>query len=238
MNCLLNFTLSFTSYTFWFPPLQRRLHREQSLKGNQTSSISIGSASSNLPASRASNQITDRSVEGASAEEAEQTLRLVKELCRKGFELLHQWHQTDLCLMLQPSQIALGVLVELGRGRPHLDVEAFVRDELCSCDPIQPEADRYRRRRRGSDDQDYDDYDEDEEEEVGDKTREGADYDKREGRNSDSMGSVSRKKQSRTGQACEKTTKSSPSTKGQPSTGSVSLDKASPEGIFLREREL
>ncbi|CAL8070896.1 unnamed protein product [Calicophoron daubneyi] len=61
---------------------------------------------------------------------------LIKELRREGADLINMWYQTDLCLTVHPSQFALAVLVELGRTRPQLDVEVFVRDELCGCDPL------------------------------------------------------------------------------------------------------
>ncbi|CAH8561778.1 unnamed protein product [Heterobilharzia americana] len=63
--------------------------------------------------------------------------QLVDELCKEGVNLINLWYQTDLCLTVHPSQFALAVLVELGHARPQLDVEVFVRDELCGCDPIQ-----------------------------------------------------------------------------------------------------
>ncbi|CAH8571445.1 unnamed protein product [Schistosoma intercalatum] len=63
--------------------------------------------------------------------------QLVDELCKDGVNLINLWYQTDLCLTAHPSQFALAVLVELGHTRPQLDVEVFVRDELCGCDPVQ-----------------------------------------------------------------------------------------------------
>ncbi|CAH8528022.1 unnamed protein product [Schistosoma turkestanicum] len=63
--------------------------------------------------------------------------QLVNELCKDGVDLINLWYQTDLCLTVHPSQFALAVLVELGHTRPQLDVEVFVRDELCGCDPVQ-----------------------------------------------------------------------------------------------------
>ncbi|CAH8532513.1 unnamed protein product [Dicrocoelium dendriticum] len=62
---------------------------------------------------------------------------LVTELRREGTELINLWYQTDLCLTVHPSQFALAVLVELGRTRPCLQVEVFIRDEVCGCDPVQ-----------------------------------------------------------------------------------------------------
>ncbi|KAA3680383.1 20S proteasome subunit alpha 6 [Paragonimus westermani] len=62
---------------------------------------------------------------------------LISELQSEGVGLINLWYQTDLCLMVHPSQFALAVLVELGRTRPRLDVEVFVRDEVCGCDPVQ-----------------------------------------------------------------------------------------------------
>ncbi|TPP60259.1 putative cyclin-H [Fasciola gigantica] len=64
-------------------------------------------------------------------------VELVNELRKEGTELINLWYQTDLCLTVHPSQFALAILVELGRTRPQLDVEVFVRDELCGCDPMQ-----------------------------------------------------------------------------------------------------
>lgn len=62
---------------------------------------------------------------------------LVTELRREGTGLINLWYQTDLCLTVHPSQFALAVLVELGRTRPCLQVEVFIRDEVCGCDPVQ-----------------------------------------------------------------------------------------------------
>ncbi|KAF5402437.1 Proteasome endopeptidase complex [Paragonimus heterotremus] len=62
---------------------------------------------------------------------------LISELKCEGVDLINLWYQTDLCLTVHPSQFALAVLVELGRTRPRLDVEVFVRDEVCGCDPVQ-----------------------------------------------------------------------------------------------------
>lgn len=61
---------------------------------------------------------------------------LAEEMRLEGFNFITLWYQVDLCLTVHPSQIALAVLVELGRTRPQFDVEVFVRDELCGCDPM------------------------------------------------------------------------------------------------------
>nr|CAH8855221.1 unnamed protein product [Trichobilharzia regenti] len=71
------------------------------------------------------------------AQDSRSDAQLVHELCKEGIDLINLWYQTDLCLTVHPSQFALAVLVELGHTRPQLDVEVFVRDELCGCDPIQ-----------------------------------------------------------------------------------------------------
>ncbi|OON18177.1 cyclin ccl1, partial [Opisthorchis viverrini] len=62
---------------------------------------------------------------------------MAQELHREGVDLISLWYQTDLCLTVHPSQFALAVLVELGYTRPSLDVESFIRDEICGCHPIQ-----------------------------------------------------------------------------------------------------
>ncbi|GAA30923.2 putative cyclin-H [Clonorchis sinensis] len=62
---------------------------------------------------------------------------MAQELHREGVDLISLWYQTDLCLTVHPSQFALAVLVELGYTRPSLDVESFIRDEVCGCHPIQ-----------------------------------------------------------------------------------------------------
>uniref|UniRef100_A0A5K3FM75 Proteasome subunit alpha type n=1 Tax=Mesocestoides corti TaxID=53468 RepID=A0A5K3FM75_MESCO len=67
----------------------------------------------------------------------EDAASLVATLKAEGYEIIHTWFQTDLCLTHPPSQFALAVLLELGRTRPELEVEAFVRDEVCGCAPLK-----------------------------------------------------------------------------------------------------
>ena len=58
---------------------------------------------------------------------------LMAKLKAEGYDIIHDWYQTDLCLTHPPSQIALAVLVELGRIHPELEVEEFVKNEVCGC---------------------------------------------------------------------------------------------------------
>ncbi|VDP87760.1 unnamed protein product [Echinostoma caproni] len=88
-------------------------------------------------------------------------IELVNELRKEGTELINLWYQTDLCLTVHPSQFALAVLVELGRTRPHLDVEVFVRDELCGCDPMQKPKKPSVTSSNGQDTEDEDDFEDD-----------------------------------------------------------------------------
>ncbi|BHF58655.1 Proteasome subunit alpha 1 [Sparganum proliferum] len=62
---------------------------------------------------------------------------LVASLKADGYELIHTWYQTDLCLTVPPSQFALAVFMQLGRLQPRLGIEEFVKNEVCGCDPLK-----------------------------------------------------------------------------------------------------
>ncbi|KAF8560724.1 hypothetical protein P879_05235 [Paragonimus westermani] len=82
-------------------------------------------------------RVRQKEVDSVAIEFGTGETELISELQSEGVDLINLWYQTDLCLIVHPSQFALAVLVELGRTRPRLDVEVFVRDEVCGCDPVQ-----------------------------------------------------------------------------------------------------
>ncbi|KAL3317233.1 Proteasome subunit alpha 1 [Cichlidogyrus casuarinus] len=63
---------------------------------------------------------------------------LYDELLASGIDTIHKWFQTDLCFSVGPSEYALAVLVQIPDlfRKYDLDIEAFIRDELCGCDPM------------------------------------------------------------------------------------------------------
>lgn len=62
---------------------------------------------------------------------------LILALKSEGYEIIHTWFQTDLCLMHSPSQFALAVLVELGRSHPDLEVKNYIKREVCNLAPLK-----------------------------------------------------------------------------------------------------
>ncbi|KAL5962376.1 putative cyclin-H [Taenia solium] len=72
----------------------------------------------------------------AMEEEAEElaTADMMANLKKEGYEIIHKWFQTDLCLTHSPSQFALAVLLELGRKYRDLGVEKFVKNSVCEHD--------------------------------------------------------------------------------------------------------
>ncbi|KAH9285433.1 putative cyclin-H [Echinococcus granulosus] len=62
------------------------------------------------------------------------TADMMTSLKKEGYEIIHKWFQTDLCLTHSPSQFALAVLLELGQKHPDLGVEEFVKNSVCEYD--------------------------------------------------------------------------------------------------------